>query len=571
MGTHKPIHHHHHHLSHSLFFFSIFSLFLPCLCWAGPPAQYSITGLGPEEIQSENRVMELFQQWRNNYKHTKSYEYKKEELKRFDNFKRNLKYVFEKNENRAGFTVGLNRFSDLSNEEFRKMYLGKIKIKNPVRLSKRKHTRMSSLLGCDAPSFLDWREKGVVTQVKDQGVCGSCWAFSAIGAIEGINAINKGELVSLSEQELVDCDKNNDGCDGGYMDNAFEWVSNIGGIGSETNYPYTGGGGVCTANKVENQIVNIDGHGNVEETETDLLCATVRQPISVGIDGSSIDFQLYTGGIYDGTCSSNPDDINHAVLIVGYGSEGNKDYWIVKNSWGTSWGMDGYIYIRRNTNLPYGVCAINALASFPLQTATTASSPSPSSTPSSPPKPFLPPLAPTPSSSIPPPSDPTTPSPTSSPPTPAPSSPAPPPPLPSPPPLSPSPPPPPPHNPPPHPSPPPTPSPSKCGEFSYCLPGQTCCCLYKSFGFCLIQGCCDYTNAVCCPASDYCCPVEYPICDVDSGLCLKKSEDNLGVALKKKQWAKHTLLTLPWSKHEESKEMSYQPLKWRRSRYAAVW
>lgn len=136
--------------------------------------------------------MELFQQWRNNYTHTKSYEYKKEELKRFDNFKMNLKYVFEKNESRAGFTVGLNRFSDLSNEEFRKMYLGKIKIKNPVRLSKRKHTRMSSLLGCDAPSFLDWREKGVVTQVKDQGVCGKV-LFSF-----GFNIVKVFSIVSYS-------------------------------------------------------------------------------------------------------------------------------------------------------------------------------------------------------------------------------------------------------------------------------------------------------------------------------------------------------------------------------------
>ncbi|KNA10101.1 hypothetical protein SOVF_147560, partial [Spinacia oleracea] len=382
----------------------------------------------------------------------------------------------------------------------------------------------------------------------------SGWAFSLIGAIEGINAINKGELISLSEQELVYCDKNNGGCDGDYMDNAFEWVINNGGIYGEAKNSCIGGDGTYTPNKVENKIVNIDGYGNVEETEAALLCATVSQPISVGIDASSIDFQLYTGGIYDGTCSSNPDDINHAVLIVGYGSEGNNDYWIVKNSWGTSWGMDGYIYIRRNTNLPYGVCAINALASYPSQT-TVASSPYPSPTPQSPPSQTPPPATP-PSSQTPPP------------PTPTPSSPTPPPLMPSPPPpSSPSPPPPTPSPPPPHPSPPPAPSPSKCGDFSYCLPGQTCCCLYESFGFCLIQGCCDYTNAVCCPESDYCCPHNYPVCDVYGGLCLKKFDHHLGVALMKKKWAKPTL---PWIKHEESKEMTYQPLKWRRNGFAAV-
>uniref|UniRef100_A0A803MDZ8 Uncharacterized protein n=1 Tax=Chenopodium quinoa TaxID=63459 RepID=A0A803MDZ8_CHEQI len=569
MGTHKPIHH--------LLFYSLF--LLPCLCWTGLP------GFEPEDLRSSSRVKELFQQWRD--EHGMSYDQVEESTRRFENFERNLKFVVERNLNRTGFTVGLNRFSDMSNEEFRERYLGKVK--SPVGLGQWRDTRESLVLSCDAPPSLDWREMGVVTPVKDQGVCGSSWAFSSIGAIEGINAINKKELISLSEQELVDCDKDDDGCDGGYMGNAFKWVTNNGGVGGEANYPYSGSGGTCTTNKMEKKIVNINGYGYVEETETALLCAT---------------------GIYDGACSSNPDDINHAVLIVGYGSEGNKDYWIVKNSWGTRWGMNGYIYIRRNTDLPYGVCGINALVSYPSQTTLLASSPypSPSSDTSptlppplpspphpqpspptaippsfqSPPPPLPSPLppTPTPSPTTPPPLLPSppptpTPSPTtpppllpSPPPTPTPSPPTPPPLQPSPPPVSPpSPPPPPPSHPPPHPSPPPPPSPSKCGDFSYCLPGQTCCCLYESFGFCLIQGCCDYTNAVCCPESDYCCPHEYPICDVYGGLCLKKLDDRLGAALMRKKWAK---LTLPWSKPEENTEMTYQPLKWRMNGFAAV-
>lgn len=168
-------------------------------------------------------------------------------------------------------------------------------------------------------------------------------------------------------------------------------------------------------------------------------------------------------GIYDGDCSSNPDDIDHAILIVGYGSEGDEDYWIVKNSWGTSWGMEGYIYIRRNTNLKYGVCAINYMASYPTKESTALSPTSPPSPPSPPPPPPSPPL----------------------------------------------------------PLPPPPPPPSQCGDFSYCPFDETCCCLYEFFDFCLIYGCCEYENAVCCTGTDYCCPSDYPICDIEDGLCLQ--------------------------------------------------
>ncbi|XP_057537907.1 cysteine protease XCP1-like [Amaranthus tricolor] len=538
MDTHKSIRHH--LPSQSLLFFTLFSLFQSCLCWTGLSVQYSITGFEPEYLQSENRMMELFQQWKK--KHGKSYENSEELMNRFQNFKCNLKYIVERNSNRSGNSMGLNRFSDMSNEEFREKYIGKVK--GLVELSQRKHTRARSVLMCDAPPSLDWREKEVVTPVKDQGVSGSSWVFSSIGAIEGINAINKGELVTFSEQELLSFNKSNYDGKGGHIRNAFEWVINNGGVVSEANCPYTTADGTCSTTKAVNSIVHIDGYGNVEESDTALMCATVNQPIRVGIDASSIDFQLYTGGIYAGSCSSNPADITHAVLIVGYGSEGDTDYWIVKNSWGTTWGMDGYIYIKRNTNLTYGVCAIHALASYPIQT-TSAKSPSSAPSDSPPLPPQLAPPNPSPLPSAPAPSPPLTP------PSPTPSSP-------SPPPLSP---------PPPPPTPSPTPS-HKCGSLSYCLPGQTCCCLYEFLGFCLIQGCCDYSNAVCCPESDYCCPVEYPICEADTGLCLKNYEDKLGVAMKKKKWAKH-ILSL--NKHEESAgDVTYQTLKWRRNWFAAI-
>ncbi|KAL8130332.1 hypothetical protein V2J09_019487 [Rumex salicifolius] len=484
--------------------FIAFSSFL-CLSLA-VPSEYSITGYDPKDLGSEDRLAQIFQQWRE--KHGKTYKHAEEMAKRFEHFKKNLKYVIEKNSKKKssnGHTVGLNRFADISNEEFRATYLSKVK--KPLH---KKDNRLNGVKSCDAPSSLDWRKKGAVTGIKDQGSCGSCWAFSTTGAMEGINYISTGELVSLSEQELVDCDSTNYGCDGGYMDYAFEWVINNGGIDSETDYPYTsvtGYGGTCNTTKEATKVVSIDGYEDVDQSDSALLCAAVNQPISVGIDASTMDFQLYTGGIYDGDCSSDPDDIDHAVLVVGYGSEGSEDYWIVKNSWGTSWGLE---------DSEYGVCAINAMASYP--TKESSSSPSPYPSPSAPPPPSLPP---------PPPPTPVTPPP----------------------------------------PPPPSPSPSECGDFSYCPADETCCCIYEFYGYCLIYGCCEYSDAVCCTGTEYCCPSDYPICDVEDGLCLKNSGDQLGVAAKKKKMAKHKM---PWIKPKRSEEASYNSFEWKMRPFAAV-
>ncbi|KAK1326576.1 Cysteine proteinase RD21a [Acorus calamus] len=334
---------------------------------------------------SEGRGLELFEQWAK--KHGKVYGCMEEKEKRLLNFIENLHYVLENNiyVKDSGHQVGLNVFADMNNDEFKEIYTPKRIMKKKPKLG---GERRASKVSCETPMSLDWRKKGVVTGVKNQGQCGSCWSFSSTGAMEGINAICTGDLISLSEQELIDCDTTNEGCDGGYMDYAFEWVINNGGIDSESDYPYTGLEGVCNVTKEEIKLVTIDGYEDVDPSEGALLCAVVKQPISVGIDGSSLDFQLYTGGIYDGDCSSNPNDIDHAVLIVGYGSQGSTDYWIVKNSWGTSWGMEGYIYIKRNTELPYGVCAINAMASYPTKQSY---APTPYPSPTIPPPPPPPP------------------------------------------------------------------------------------------------------------------------------------------------------------------------------------
>ncbi|MQL80891.1 hypothetical protein Taro_013335 [Colocasia esculenta] len=472
--------------------------------------------------------LELFHRWV--AKHRKVYRDPEEKARRYSNFLRNLEFVSKRNaEVASGSRVGLNVFADLSNEEFKEMYSSRaLKSKAALERGGRKRLMESAerrVAMCDdAPASFDWREKGAVTAVKDQGDCGGgCWAFSSTGAMEGVNAITMGKLFSLSEQKLIDCDITNDGCNGGYMNYAFEWVINNGGINTDESYPYIGVDSACDATK----------------------------------------------GIYNGDCSGNPDDIDHAVLIVGYGQEGGIGYWIVKNSWGTDWGMQGYIYIERNTTLPYGICAINAMASFPNKQVSSLSAdpPTPSVLPSPPPPPSFPP------SIIPPPPPP--PPPPLPPPPPSFPPPVPPPPPPSLPPSFPPPPhfcPPPPSYPPvipppppfpsfPPPPPPPTPSPQQCGDFSYCEQDETCCCLLQFGDSCIIYGCCDYENAVCCADSSYCCPHDYPICDLEEGLCLQKLGGIVGVIAKKRRLAKHKL---PWTKVESRHSQQHQPLLWKR-------
>lgn len=220
----------------------------------------------------------------------------------------------------------------------------------------------------DVPDSIDWRKKGAVTQIKDQGSCGACWAFSATGAIEGINQIVTGSLVSLSEQELCDCDRTyNSGCGGGLMDYAFKWVIQNHGIDTEDDYPYQAAEKTCLKNKRNHRVVTIDGYTDIPaNNEEILLQAVATQPVSVGICGSERAFQLYSKGIFTGPCSTSLD---HAVLIVGYGSKDGVDYWILKNSWGTNWGMDGYMHMLRNSGNSQGVCGINMLASYPTKTS----------------------------------------------------------------------------------------------------------------------------------------------------------------------------------------------------------
>lgn len=283
---------------------------------------------------------------------------------RYSIFEKNMNYIhYSNNYKNNSYRLGINIFTDLTFDEFKNTYLMNTETLKNVNINyiTGDYNYTKKIL----PTNIDWRASGYVTNVKDQGQCGSCWAFSAIGAIEGQHARKTGDLVSLSEQNLVDCAYNYscDGCEGGWPDNAMQYVIDNHGVDTETTYGYQGIDESCEfSNKTIgadiNKVVRLPA-GNMSVLYDAI--ATVG-PISVALD-AEYDFQLYSSGIFNST-SCSAQMLDHAVLAVGYGvSHNHHDFLIIKNSWGSSWGMDGYIYFSSDID---NLCGIAEHASYPL-------------------------------------------------------------------------------------------------------------------------------------------------------------------------------------------------------------
>lgn len=300
-----------------------------------------------------------FEEWKR--AHRKSYASPAEEARRRAIFEGHVATIDAHNAKKKSWSMATNKFSDLSAEEFAARRPNRL---FPMPASARRDAWLEPTHATDGMSdAIDWRTKGAVTPVKDQGGCGSCWAFSAVGAFEGRFQIATGTLRSLSEQQVTDCTDNGNGtstgCQGGLMTTAFKYLIGNDGIDSEKDYKYIGLNSPCWAAAAARHVADIDAYKTVPVGSEDQLAAAIAQgPVAVGIEADQTAFQHYSNGTFDGECGTNVD---HGVTAVGMTDEA----YIVKNSWGADWGDHGYIYMKRNVGTAGGICGIATQASYP--------------------------------------------------------------------------------------------------------------------------------------------------------------------------------------------------------------
>ena len=335
-------------------FFLLFTAFLNICCANSLRRARELSS-----VLNENDEWVQFSKFQESF--SKKYASIQELETRFQIFRSNLRDIIIHNlDYTQNFTMGVNQFTDLTQQEFKDQYVGGLKVEVGSYGCK---TYSSSASG--VPASIDWRNKGAVTSVKNQGQCGSCWTFSSTGAIEGAWAIAKGQLVDLAEQQLVDCatgvSYGSHGCSGGQMEGAFKYVIEHGQC-SLASYPYTAKDGSC---KTCSAVAHLSSCSDVKPNDQiSLKGAVAQQPVSIAIEADTRYFQSYSGGVLTSTsCGTNLD---HGVLIVGYGEENGQKYWLVKNSWGVTWGDKGYVKIARSESTnDAGICGIAMDPSFP--------------------------------------------------------------------------------------------------------------------------------------------------------------------------------------------------------------
>jgi len=319
--------------------------------------------------KSLSAVRSDFTLWKNTFK--KAYKTVVEEEARLATWVENMEKIAKHNLmydlKKKGYRLEMNHFGDMNVTEYKNAMNGYRRDLKKVKFTPRGALFMESMVNLTLPHHVDWRDHGYVTPVKNQGQCGSCWSFSTTGALEGQMKRKTGKLVSLSEQNLVDCSgpEGNQGCNGGLMDSAFDYVKINGGIDTEESYPYEGVDGQCRFSKANIGGEDV-GYVDVPQGNEHALKQAVatQGPCAVAIDASHESFQFYSAGVYDEPeCSS--DELDHGVLVVGYGTDEatNKRYWLVKNSWGPNWGDEGYIKMSRGDD---NQCGIASSASYPL-------------------------------------------------------------------------------------------------------------------------------------------------------------------------------------------------------------